>query len=268
MQLTAILGIIIGFAGVIGGNILEGGNPLELLQLPAFVIVVVSSLGITMLANPGSNIAAAPRALLKLFRRPDNDPQSLIATITTLAEKARKEGLLSLESEAQTIKDHFLQKGIELIVDGTDPEVVAETLRNELAVMEKRHESVYTVFEGMGGYAPTMGVLGTVMGLVHVLQLLGSGDIDALGHGIAVAFIATLYGVGSANLVFLPIGGRLKKLSQEEALLREMMIEGVLAVQAGENPRIIQQKLLGFLAPGARERAVQQPARREGAAVE
>ncbi|MFN8531957.1 MAG: flagellar motor protein [Dehalococcoidia bacterium] len=266
MQLTAILGLLIGFLGIIGGNILEGGNPLELIQVPAFVIVVVSSIGIGMLASPGSNFAAAPKAMLKAFLKPKNDPHGLVPTITNLAEKARKEGLLSLESEAQSIDDEFLKKGIELIVDGTDPEIVSDTMRNELYVMEKRHESVYTVFEALGGFAPTMGVLGTVMGLVHVLQILGSGDIDALGHGIAVAFIATLYGVGFANVVFLPIGGRLKKLSHEEALVREMMIEGVLAIQAGENPRVIQQKLLGFLAPSARGRAGA-PAR-EGAAVE
>ncbi|MCS6801703.1 MAG: flagellar motor protein [Chloroflexota bacterium] len=265
MQLTAILGVIIGFFGVIGGNILEGGNPASLIQLPAFVIVVVSSIGITMLATPGANFAAAPKALVKLIRKPDIDPPSLITRITTLAEKARKEGLLSLESEAQSINDDFLKKGIELIVDGTDPEVVGETLRNELYVMEKRHESVYTVFEALGGYAPTMGVLGTVMGLVHVMEMLGSGDIEKLGHGIAVAFIATLYGVGTANLIFLPIGGRLKKLSQEEVLVREMMIEGILSIQAGENPRVIQQKLLGFLAPSARRRAANAEARKEGA---
>jgi chemotaxis protein MotA len=267
VQLTAILGLIIGFFGVIGGNILEGGNPTSLIQLPAFVIVVVSSVGITMLATPGANFAAAPKAVLKLFRKPDINPLGLISTITTLAEKARKEGLLSLESEAQSISDGFLQKGIELIVDGTDPEVVGETLRNELYVMEKRHEGVYTVFEALGGYAPTMGVLGTVMGLVHVLEMLGSGDIEKLGHGIAVAFIATLYGVGSANLIFLPIGGRLKKLSQEEVLVREMMIEGILSIQAGENPRVIQQKLLGFLAPNDRRRATGAEVLKEGDAV-
>jgi chemotaxis protein MotA len=267
MQLTAILGIIIGFAGIIVGNVLEGGNPLKLIQIPAFIIVVVASLGITMLANPGSNVSAAPKAVLKTFRKPDLDPQALIATITSLAERARKEGLLSLESEAQSLSDPFLKKGIELIVDGTDPEIVESTMRNELYVMEKRHESVYTVFEGMGGYAPTMGVLGTVMGLVHVLELLGSGDVEALGHGIAAAFIATLYGVGSANLIFLPLGNRLKKLSQEEVLVREMMIEGILGIQAGENPRVIQQKLLGFLSPAHREKATAEPGR-VAAAVE
>lgn len=267
MQITALMGLILGFAGIMAGNILEGGNPASLVNLPAFLIIIGGTMGATMLSYPASGLAGLPKAFGKVFSKVALNPEEFIKTLTMLAEKARREGLLSLESEAQNVTDSFLKKGLELIVDGTDPEIVEETLRNELYVLEKRHEGVYAVLEGMGGYAPTMGVLGTVMGLIHVLAGLGEGDMEKLGHAIAGAFIATLYGVGFANLIFLPLGARLKRLSQTEVVTREMMIEGVLAIQAGENPRVIQQKLLGYLAPKARDRAVNEP-RREGAAVD
>ena len=174
----------------------------------------------------------------------------LVALFLRLAEKARRQGLLALEDEANQIQDEFLRKGIMLVVDGTDPEVVRAVLEIDSAVLHERHKSGYELYEGMGGYAPTMGIIGTVMGLVSVLSDLS--DVSKLGPSIAVAFIATLYGVGSANIIWLPLGSKLKRKSEQELAAREMMLEGILSIQAGDNPRIVQEKLAGYLAPSVR----------------
>jgi chemotaxis protein MotA len=167
-----------------------------------------------------------------------------------LAEKARRQGLLALEDEAAQIENEFLRKGIMLVVDGTDPEVVRSVLEIDSAVLEERHKNGYELLDAMGGFAPTMGIIGTVMGLISVLSNLS--DVSKLGPSIAVAFIATFYGVSTANLLWLPLGKKLKGKSQSEMAAREMMLEGILAIQAGDNPRIVQEKLLGYLAPHSR----------------
>ena len=169
------------------------------------------------------------------------------------AEKARKEGLLALEPAIAEVDDAFTKKGMQLTVDGTDPDLVREVLEVEIESMEARHRIGQKLFKDAGGYAPTIGVLGTVMGLLHVMQLLQTPEL--LGPAIAGAFMATLYGVGSANVIFMPTAGRLATLTQSEVLNRTLVIEGILAIQAGENPRVVSERLLGFLPPADREAA-------------
>jgi chemotaxis protein MotA len=250
MDIFTLVGILLGFGAMILANILEGGNLGSLIQVSAAIIVFGGTFGATFIAFPKENIVALPKVIMKAFFEAKLSPESTIKQLTGLADKARREGLLSLESESNQIDDPFLKKGIELVVDGSDPEIVGDTLRNELYVLEKRHKGNFAVLESMGGFAPTMGVIGTVMGLVNVLSHLE--DPSRLGESIAVAFVATLYGVASANLLYLPLANKLKEKSQGEQLIREMMVEGIMSLQAGENPRVIEQKLLGYLSPGAR----------------
>jgi chemotaxis protein MotA len=171
--------------------------------------------------------------------------RELVSLFVRLAERARREGLLALEGEAAEVTDHTLKKGLLLVVDGTDPELVREIMESDVAAMAERHEGRYAMFEAAGGFAPTMGIIGTVMGLVNVLSHLDKPD--ELGKSIATAFIATLYGVLSANVFWLPVGQRLKQRNKEEVALRELAVEGVLAVQAGDNPRVVREKLESFL---------------------
>lgn len=250
MDIFTLVGVLLGFGAMILANILEGGNLGSLVQVSAAIIVFGGTFGATFIAFPKENIVSLPKVIMRAFFESKLSPASVIKQLTSLADKARREGLLSLESESRTIEDPFLKKGIELVVDGSDPEIVGDTLRNELYVLEKRHKANYSVLESMGGYAPTMGVIGTVMGLVNVLSHLD--DPSHLGESIAVAFVATLYGVSSANLLYLPLANKLKEKSQGEQLIREMMVEGIMSLQAGENPRVIEQKLLGYLSPSAR----------------
>ena len=179
------------------------------------------------------------------------DYRAEIDRIVEFAEKARREGLLALDAEVGQIEDDFLRKGMQLVVDGTDPELVREILENEIDGMASRHHHGAQPFEKAGGLAPTLGIIGTVMGLVHVLQNLSQPA--TLGPAISGAFIATLMGVGSANVVYFPVATKLKEISGEEAELRTLTLEGILAIQAGDNPRMVQQKLLSYLAPDERE---------------
>jgi chemotaxis protein MotA len=252
MDIATIIGLALGLGAALLGNQLEGGSIAGLLQPSAAVIVFGCTFGAAFLAFPMQTITSGFGAMGKLFKDDVPHPQHLIEQVSKIAERARREGLLSLESEAQNIKDPFLKKGIELVVDGIDPEVVGDTLNNEIYALEQRHHHVVAFYEGLGGFAPTMGVLGTVMGLISVLGHLD--DPSNLGHAIAVAFVATLYGVASANLWFLPMGTKLKGRSHHEKMVREMMIEAVLSIQAGENPRVIQSKLAGYLSPKERKK--------------
>src|SRR5256885_9998291 len=173
--------------------------------------------------------------------------------MVSFAGRARREGLLALEDEIAEIEDAFTRKGLQLVVDGTDPELIREILENEIDGMAARHAQGAAPFEKAGGFAPTIGIIGTVMGLIHVLQNLSSPD--TLGPAISGAFIATLYGVASANIVLLPMANKLKLLSHEEQELRTLALEGILAVQAGDNPRVVADKLLAFIPPADREAA-------------
>ncbi len=236
--------------GLISGNILEGGNPMGLINLPAAMIIFVGTFGVTLASTSMEQFKAVPALYKKAFTTPPPDYRAEVDRLVSFAEQARREGLLALDDEVQKIDDPFVKKGMQLVVDGTDPEVVREILEAELDGMAARHKSGAQPFVQAGGFAPTLGVLGTVMGLVHVLENLDKPE--TLGHSIAGAFIATLYGVGVANVVFLPVGNRLKVLSEQEQEVKAMTIEGILALQAGENPRLVADRLMTFVPPAQR----------------
>jgi chemotaxis protein MotA len=250
MDSTTIIGIVAGIGAMLLGFMMEGGHAGALFAPSAAVIVFGGTIGATVVGCSLEELRTVPNILKIVFTSQKYDPQTKIRDLSTLAEKARREGLLSLEQEAENVEDKFMRQGLQLVVDGTDPQLTRNILETEMYSVEQRHKSGIDIFEAAGGYAPTMGIIGTVMGLVHVLGNLMNPD--ELGPAIAVAFIATLYGVCSANLLWLPIATKLKNKSHKERLIREMVLEGILSIQAGESPMIIREKLLAFLKPKER----------------
>jgi chemotaxis protein MotA len=241
------------------GVILEGGNPMAFINIPAFVIVVGGTCCALLASASMAEATSVPKlAILAMTGGTSVDRPAAAKQMVGLAERARREGLLALEAELEQVDDAFTRKGVSLIVDGTDSYVVEGILRSEIDGMAGRHGKNAKLFSTLGGFAPTLGILGTVLSLVHVLENLSNPG--ALGHSIAGAFIATLYGVGSANLVFLPIANRLKGLSETEVLYREMIVEGVLALQAGDNPSMLAERLDTYLEPGERGQGKNAPA--------
>ncbi len=192
-----------------------------------------------------------PGVIMKAFFGGKYSAKSAIDQIAVMADKARREGLLALEEESKNIEDDFLRKGIMMVVDGTEPEQVRNILELDIRHMQERHAVRYGIFNTAGGFSPTFGIIGTVMGLISVLKSLS--DPDSLAKSIAAAFLATLWGLMSANLIFLPLGGKLANKSHEEVAYRHMLLEGILSLQAGENPRLIRDKLLAFLPPKERK---------------
>jgi chemotaxis protein MotA len=248
-----MIGLGLAGVGILGGAVVESGSTdilFALINLPSFMIVILGTLGVMITAFPLERITAIPKVLAVAFRQEHASERDMVSLFVRLAERARREGLLALETEAQEIHDKSIKKGVLLVVDGTDPELVREIMEADVAAMSERHEGKYAVFEAGGGFAPTLGIIGTVMGLINVLSHLDKPD--ELGHSIAVAFIATLYGVMSANVFWLPLGARLKQRNKEEVAMRTLSIEGVLAVQAGDNPRVVREKLEAFLPPALR----------------
>lgn len=254
MDISTIIGLLIGIGALVGSMLIEGGQLQSLYNVPALIIVFGGTFGAAFISFPKEHVLNLPKMIQQaFFNRLSVDALSTIALMTRLAEKARREGLLSLEEECEGIDDGFLKRGTQLIVDGTDPDMVRAIMELDLSQMQHRHQGCYEVLEAMGGYAPTMGIIGTVMGLVRVLGELS--DPSSLGPAISVAFIATFYGVSSANLLWLPLASKLRKKSESESMIRSLMLEGLLSIQAGENPRIVQEKLMGFLAPSLRASA-------------
>ena len=250
MDLSTILGIIVGFGFIITGYILEGGTVGSLGGLSAALIVFGGTAGAVLISFPLSDLKNLPKWFKLAFTSQSFGSAEAYETLVRFAEKARREGLLSLEQELETVTDRFTRQGMQLVIDGTDPEITREILESNIAVLEKRHKVGASVFEAAGGYGPTMGIIGTVMGLVMVLGNLS--DPEALSHSIAAAFIATLYGVGSANLLWLPIATKLKMKDKAEVSAMEMVLDGILSIQAGENPSILKEKLkthVGSLLP-------------------
>ncbi|HKD76991.1 MAG TPA: flagellar motor protein [Ktedonobacterales bacterium] len=245
MDLSTIIGLAVGFGSLIVSVLMEGGSPLAFVQMSAMLIVFGGTIGATLIAFPMENVTKLPTLFQLAIKQQKHNAYELIELFSSLAEKARKNGLLSLESETKDIDDPFLKQSIMMAVDGIDAEVLKEILEVQVENLTERHEVLFGMLEAMGGFAPTMGIIGTVMGLVHVLSNLS--DPNSLGPEIAVAFIATLWGVSIANLLWLPLGSKLKRKSHEEAFYRNLIIEGVLAVQSGENPRLVRQKLEGMV---------------------
>ncbi len=245
MNITTVVGLLLGFGALIGGLLLEDGNLLAFAKPSAFLIVFGGTFGATMVSHPGSTLRRLPKVIGRTFVNKAAQPVQVASTLVDLSERARREGLLALEEELPKLDNPLLRKGVMLVVDGTDPELVRSVLLSDMSVRDREVENEAGMLDAMGGFAPTMGIIGTVMGLVNVLSKMS--DPSHLGEAIAVAFIATFYGVGSANLIWLPLGTKLKKLAEGGQLLDEMILEGLASIQSGENPRILQERLQPYL---------------------
>jgi chemotaxis protein MotA len=246
MDIISIVGIVLALIAIIGGQVLEGGHLGSLVQFTAFIIVIGGTAGAVMLQSSLETFLRGMRMVKWVFVPPNLDAEPLIRSISQWSSTARKGGLLALEPAIDDVDDAFAKKGLQMLVDGAEPETLRDTLQVEIDAYEEQQRQAAKVWESAGGYAPTIGILGAVLGLIHVMENLS--DPSKLGAGIAVAFVATIYGVGSANLFFLPIGNKLKAIIAREIVLREMLIEGLISVANGENPRLIERKLKGYLA--------------------
>jgi len=245
MDILSILGIILSIVAIIGGQYLEGGHVSSIMQGTAFLIVAGGTLGAVMLQFPLHIFMKAMGSLGMVFGNVHVDMKGIITKIVELSNVSRKQGLLALEGQMKTIADPFMAKGVQLVVDGTEPPKIREILEVEVGVLEDEYTTSAKVWEAFGGYAPCVGIIGAVLGLIHVMENLA--DPSALGSGIAVAFVATVYGVGGANLFFLPMGSKIKIKAKDLIAAKLMVVEGLLSVAQGENPRMIEEKLSGFL---------------------
>jgi chemotaxis protein MotA len=250
MKAASLIGIVVAGLAIAVGATMEGAPVTALLNPSALLIVCGGTFGVTMAGTSFDKIKAIPALYKKAFLSEPPDLNARVTELVGYAEKARRDGLLALDEQLSEVEDPYTRKGLQLVVDGTDPELVAEVLEAENDALRKRHAQGAQPFEKAGGFAPTMGIIGTVFGLVHVLQNLDKPE--TLGPSISAAFIATLLGVGTANVVFLPIANRLKQLSAEELHFRSMTLEGILAIQAGDNPRMVAEKLITYVAPADR----------------
>jgi len=246
VDVAILIGAVVGVGLVLGGHGLEGGRMRSLLQGAAAVIVFGGTLGAVLLSFPLRDLRTAVSSLRHLVVDDAPPADGTVAIIGRFAVRARKEGLLALEDDADRMSDPFLKRALALAIDGTASTTLRAMLEDEIDTREEMEEIPARVFEAAGGYAPTVGILGAVLGLIHVMENLA--DPSNLGSGIAVAFVATIYGVGSANLFFLPIAGKLKALIARQARLKEMVIDGLEAIANGENPRNIEMRLEGYLA--------------------
>jgi chemotaxis protein MotA len=256
VDLATVIGLALGILGIMGGAFLEGIPFQHLWGFSAFMIVTVGTAGATIMSFPAENMKEFFPVLRKAFKRQELDPGAIVTQLVGFATKARREGLLGLEEESETVADPFLKKGLQLVVDGTDIEMIRNIMETDIAFLEARHKVGESMFGTFGGFAPTLGIIGTVLGLVHALGSLsesGAGSntdaILSVISAIATAFIATFYGISLANIFFLPISFKLKQNNQQEVLLREVMLEGILSISAGDNPRIVEEKLKAFLPP-------------------
>jgi len=245
MDLAAALGVVLGFAVIIVANVMEGGNPASLFLMPPLVLVFGTTVMVTVAGGTMADAKTAVKSLKRAFTGKVLPASDLVPAVVSLAERARREGLLSLEDGLREIDDPFLVKGVTMAIDGTDPEELRDILEGEVHAKKVEDRQAAKFFSDAGGYAPTIGIIGTVMGLVHVLEHLSTPD--KLGPLIASSFVATLWGVMSANVLWLPLGNRLKRLGQLEASRMELVIEGVSAIQSGSNPRLVAEKLKSLL---------------------
>jgi chemotaxis protein MotA len=249
MDPASLIGVGLAFGAIFLSMTLEG-TPVSHIMLPApLVLVFVGSLGVGMASGMMRDATGMINQIKKAFLAKPGKPDELVETVVKLAEKARREGLLALEDAIKEVNDPFLKKGLQLAIDGTDSEELREILEAEVDAKRKADKAGAKIFADMGGYAPTIGIIGTVIGLVHVLSNLS--EPATLGELIAAAFVATLWGILSANVLWLPIGNRLKRLSEVECGQMEMVIAGIINIQAGANPRLVAQKLRSLLPPGS-----------------
>lgn len=245
MDILTAVGVVLALGAIIGGNILEGGHTESLMQFTAFMIITGGTVGAILVQTPIPTFLKALKMALWVVFPPKHSPKDAIEKIVSWSNIARKEGLLGLEAVAESEPDAFASKGLQLLVDGSEPETIRSVLEVDLGTKEHFDLQAAKVFEGMGGYSPTFGIIGAVMGLIHVMNNLA--DPSKLGSGIAVAFVATIYGLVMANVFCLPIANKLKSVIHNQVKFREMMIEGIISIAEGENPRNIEAKLQGYL---------------------
>src|SRR3954467_245970 len=263
MDKSSFAGLFIAIGGIAFGLILEGGKLAQVLQPTAAMIVFGGTLGAVMLQFPLRVVWAAVRRLGQVFFDRSKDPQLLIAEIVSFAHKARKDGIVSLDTELDHVADPFLRKSLMLAVDGTEPQEIRKMMELELDNQSEHENHIPKVFESAGGFSPTVGIIGAVLGLIQVMQHLDK--LDEVGRGIPVAFVATIYGVGAANLILLPVAGKLRIRLREEQVQKEMVLEGVIAILGGMNPRMLRNSLRSFVGESVSEREEIRIARAAGA---
>lgn len=245
MDFLSIFGLALALCAVLVGAILKGAGVMALVSAAAFMIVVVGTIAAILVQTPMPVMRRALSIFSWVIRPPNRDGNALVAKIVEWSHTARKQGLLGLEPLIENEHDPFIKKALQLLVDGSEPDGISNVMDVELQVREHADVTAAKVFEGMGVYSPTLGIIGAVLGLMAVMQNLS--DPSKLGHGIAAAFTATVYGIGLANLFFLPVAAKLKVIIQRQTQMREMVIDGVLSIAQGENPRAIESKLQGYL---------------------
>jgi chemotaxis protein MotA len=245
MDLATVIGLVVAIGGILVGQVLEGGHISSIVQPTAALIVLGGTIGAVMVNYPMDVFLTAVKRTKLVFSRKKPDLAKLIEEIVAFATEARKNGIIALEQSAQKASEPFLTKAILMAVDGTDSKRMRDNLELVIGREEEEGEHVAKVYESAGGYAPTIGIIGAVLGLIHVMSNLA--DVAAVGSGIAVAFVATIYGVATANIFFLPAAGKLKLVAREQIVVKELVLEGVLAIQEGMNPKLVRDKLTAFL---------------------
>lgn len=246
MDKISIIALIGGVGSILAGQALEGGSIGSILQFTAFLIVFGGTISATMLQSTPRQFLTGAKMIIWVFKPPKNNHEEVINEVISWSQGARRGGLLSLEGLINNQEDPFTRKALQMLVDGTEPNTLRSIMEVELSMFEHARKQATRIWEAAGGYAPTIGILGAVLGLIHVMENLS--DPTKLGAGIAVAFVATVYGVGSANLLFLPIANKLKHIVAGEVAMKELILEGIVGIAHGENPRIIESRLRGFLA--------------------
>jgi chemotaxis protein MotA len=245
MDIASVGGILLAIIGILGGLMIEGGSIAQITQPTAMMIVLGGTMGAVMMQFPLNIFLSAMKQFMHVFFSTGRKDEAVVAQLVGFAVKARRSGIVSLDADLSSVEDSFLKQALMLAIDGTEPTAVREIMQLEMENHAEFEERIPQVFESAGGFAPTLGIIGAVLGLIQVMQHLD--HIDQVGRGIAVAFVATIYGVGLANLVFLPAAGKLRIRQQQEQMVKEMMLEGVISIQEGMNPRMIEIKLRTFL---------------------
>ncbi len=251
MDVATIVGIVSGVTFIFIAMMLGGTGILTFIHLPSFMITAGGTIAATLINYPLHEIRGVLNTVRNAFAFELQTPGIMIGTLVSYATKARREGILTLESELETVKDPFLIRGVRLAIDGTAPELIKDILTTELAYVESRHTLGQGILTMMGTYSPAFGMIGTLIGLIAMLRKLE--DPSQIGQGMAIALITTFYGALMANLIFLPLAGKLRSRTQSEILIKEVIIEGILSIQSGDNPRIVEQKLKAFISPKLRK---------------
>ncbi len=251
MDLGTIIGLVLGPAMVVLGMLVGGSGFATYISISSVFITIGGSTAAILISNPLSRVLGVVGYFMHTIKVPNYEEERIIARLVQFSEKARREGLLALEDDLEEVEDEFLRKGIQLVVDGTDPEIINSILSTELNKVQERHSVIIKLFDDWGKLAPAWGMIGTLVGLIAMMGNIE--DKSAIGAGMATALLTTMYGAIMANLVFIPTKNKLEGRDADETLVKEIMIEGILSIQSGDNPRILEEKLLSYLPPNRRE---------------